>query len=178
MTDFNEFRIQTIGARCKGNRKAKVRNSYGVYDAYRNIRRNKWYDIGRPLKEKEFYSIIRGVNNLLADELSKGNSIVFPDKMGKLELRKQEVGASIVNGKLKVTYPIDWGETLKLWFEDKEARKDKTLLRQNVKNTYKVKYCKYDATYENKSFYEFTLNRFIKKALKEKINNGLTDTLW
>jgi hypothetical protein len=40
----------------------KVNNSLGVYDAYKWIRKNKWFNIGRPLKEHEFYSIIRKVN--------------------------------------------------------------------------------------------------------------------
>ena len=32
--------------------------------------------------------------------------------------------------------------------------------------------------YENQVFYEFEVNRFIKRALVESINNGKTDTLW
>ena len=48
------------------SRNHKITNSLGVYDAYKYIRKNKWLDIGRPLKEKEFYRIIREVNKLLA----------------------------------------------------------------------------------------------------------------
>lgn len=156
----------------------KVTNSYGVYDAYKHIRKNGWYDIERPIKEKEFYSIVRGVNKYFADEISNGNTVVFPSKMGKLELRKGQRGVSLVDGKLKVTYPINWEDTLRLWFEDKQARENKTLLRSENNYVYNVKYCKHDANYENKSFYEFALNRFIKRELKRKINNGQTDTLW
>jgi hypothetical protein len=32
-------------------RKHKVRNSLGVYDAYKYIRKNKWFNIGIPLTE-------------------------------------------------------------------------------------------------------------------------------
>lgn len=157
---------------------AKVRNSYGVYDAYKAIRKNKWFDIGRPLKEKEFYSIIRGVNDLLAEEIAKGNEVIFPSRMGKLELRKIKAGVSLVDGKLRNTYPINWEETIKLWFEDKEAKDKGVVLRNETDYIYHVKYNKFDATYENKCFYEFTLNRFIKIALKENINKGKIDTLW
>ena len=66
----------------------KVRGSFGIYDCYKAIRRHKWFDIGRPLKEKEFYSIIRGVNNLIAEEIANGETVTFPEKMGMLELRK------------------------------------------------------------------------------------------
>ena len=47
-------------------RNYKITNSIGVYDLYKLIRKNHWYDIGRPLKEHEFYAIIRKVNSLLA----------------------------------------------------------------------------------------------------------------
>lgn len=174
--EFRKFQDEILKRGSKS--KAKIRNSYGVYDAYKHIRKKGWYDIGRPLKEKEFYAIVRGINNMFAEEISNGNTVVFPERMGKLELRKKQCGASLVNGKLKVTYPIDWSNTLKLWFEDEEAKNEKVLLRQKEDHVYRVKYCKYDANYENKSFYEFALNRFIKKALKDKIKKGLTDTLW
>ena len=173
---FREFKTEIANER--GPKKMKVTNSYGVYDVYKDIRKNKWYDIGRPLKEAEFYAIIRGVNNLLAEEIANGNEVVFPSRMGKLELRKQETGASIVGGKLKVTYPINWLETIRLWLEDEEARKNKVRLRDESKYVFKVKYVKFDATYENKSFYQFTLNRDIKRALKENIKQGKVDTLW
>lgn len=174
--DYTEFRLNLQHAR--GPKKMRVTDSWGVYDAYKFIRKNKWYDIGRPLKEQEFYAIIRGVNDIMADEIALGKTVKFPCKMGCLELRKFEKGVKIVDGKLKVTYPIDWNETVKLWFEDEEAKKNKTLVRFKDKYIYKVRYDKYNATYDNKLFYQFTLNRFIKQALKENILNGKTDTVW
>ena len=173
---FEEFRDKIQKKSQKGH--AKIRNSYGSYDAYKAIRKKKWLNIGRPLTEHEFYSIIREVNNLLAEEVASGNTITFPSKMGRLELRKRMVGAKVSNGKLKITYPVDWKETLLLWYNDKEARQKKTLIRNEDNEIYHVKYCKHDATYENKCFYEFALNRFIKRALKDNIKKGKIDTLW
>lgn len=174
--DYKEFSNQVRKARIPKH--AKVRNSFGVYDCYKYIRKNKWYDIGRPLKEQEFYSIIRGINDLLAEELAQGREVTFPSRMGKLELRKIQTGVSLVDGKLKNTYPIAWEDTLRLWFEDEEARKNKTLLRHETEYVYHIKYNKYNANYENQCFYEFTLNRFIKQALKKNIDKGKIDTLW
>ena len=174
--DYKEFKNKTIKNCSK--RKTKISNSWGVYDIYKHIRKNGWYDIGRPLKEQEFYSIVREINKLLAQNITQGDSVTFPHKMGKLELRKFEQGVSIVDGKLKNTYPINWEETLRLWYENEEARKNKILLRDENKYIYRVRYEKYDATYENKRFYQFTLNRFIRQALKENIEKGLIDTLW
>lgn len=173
---FEEFRDKIQKKNQK--KQAKVRNSYGVYDTYKAIRKKKWPNIGRPLLEHEFYSIIREVNNLLAEEVAKGNTIVFPSKMGKLELRKKEVGAVISKGKLKVTYPVDWEKTLLLWYNSDEARINKTLVRTESTEVFYVKYNKFNATYENKCFYEFSLNRFIKRALKDNIKTGNIDTLW
>ena len=159
-------------------RNYRITNSIGVYDIYKKVRKNHWYDIGRPLKEHEFYAIIRSINKLLAENIVNGETVVFPASMGKLELRKYPRGVSFVNGKLKNTYPIDWKSTNQLWAEDEEEYRKKTLLRYESPTVYHVRYCKEDATYENKIFYQFRLHQKVRKKLKENIVNGKTDTLW
>ena len=160
--------------------KGKVRDSLGVYDVYKKLRKNHWYNIGRPVKEKEFYAIIRGVNKLLAEELAQGNTVTFPFRMGKLELRKFQVGVKLVDGKVKVTYPINWSETLRLWYNDAEAEKQKILMRTEVPWAYHIRYCTEgrSAKYPNKNFYQFAVNTFIKRALKHNIKQGKVDALW
>lgn len=174
--NYTEFVDKIVKRRSKKN--FKVTNSWGVYDSYKAIRKHKWYDIGRPLTEHEFYKIIREVNNLLAEELAIGKEVIFPCRMGKLEIRKRPVGVSLVRGELKNTYPIAWENTIRLWFEDEEAKNKKTLVRKEVKDVYYVKYNKFRANYENQSFYEFKLNRFVKLALNKNVNKGKIDTLW
>lgn len=111
--------------------------------------------------------------------IARGDTITLPSKMGKLELTKDQRGVYFdKNGNMKITYPVDWSATLKLWFEDAEAREQKILIRRNSKVVYKVHFNKYDATFNNKIFYDFTLNRFIKKKLKNNINNGLIDSVY
>lgn len=178
MEDYNEFINKTIKRSGHGIKNFKVQNSWGVYDAYKLMRKNHWYDIGKPVSEHDFYSIIRGVNNVIAEELSKGATVVFPANMGKLELRKSQRGVSIEGGRLKNTYPVDWLSTLELWYTDKEEREKKTLLRKEDKYVYHIKYCKFKATYPNKCYYDFTLNRGIKLLLKNNIENRLIDSLW
>ena len=174
---FEEYKSQLAHRKgCLG----KVRNSLGVYDIYKKIRKNHWYNIGRPLTEKEFYAIIRGINKLLADEIAMGNTVTFPQKMGRLELRKYPVGVKVKDGKLKITYPVDWNETLKLWYNDAEAERQKILMRNENPYVYFVKYCTEGTKcdYRNKFFYQFAINTFIKKALKRNIKQGKVDTLW
>ena len=172
--EYNEFKssIQHL----QENRTHKITNYLGVYDAYKSIRKNKWLNIGRPLTEHEFYQIIRRINNYLAEELVNGNDIIFPNRMGKLELRKRNSLPVIdKNGSLKVTYAIDWDSTLKLWYYDEEAFNHKTLIRLPERSIFRVKYNKDSANYENKSFIEFQINRDIKTRLKQKIKNNEID---
>ena len=166
-----KFEVQNLNS----SRKHKVTNSVGVYSVYKIIRKNHWYNIGRPLTEKEFYSIIRTFNKHIAEELSKGNDFILPYKMGTLEIRKYSPNITIKDGKLNTPLPIDWDKTLKLWYEDKESYDKKTLVRSDVKEIFRLIYNKSKAEYINKSFYELRFNREIKKKLKQNIKEGLID---
>lgn len=169
---YNEFRRYIQNSR---NRVYNITNSIGSYDAYKWIRKNKWLNIGRPLTEHEFYSIIRRVNNCLADSFLRGYDVKFPHKMGQLELRKYEARFNIEEGKVKTNLPIDWNRTLKLWYEDEEAYKKKTLVKMEEKEIYKVYYNKQLADYQNMVFYEFKVNRDLKKSIKQRIKEGKLD---
>jgi hypothetical protein len=157
-------------------RKYKVNNSLGVYDAYKWIRKNKWFNIGRPLTEHEFYSIIRKINNLLAEELLNSGDITLPQRMGNVELRKFEASIKIDDkGKVHTNLPIDWEKTLELWHEDEEAYKNKTLVKMEEQEIFKIYYNKSIANYNNRAFYEFIFNKDLKTRLKQKIKRGVID---
>lgn len=170
---MNDFRRSLL--KVDSPRTHKVRNSLGIYDAYKYIRKHKWFNIGRPLTEYEFYTIVRQVNNYLADELICGQDIILPHRLGRIELRKYDAKISIDNGKVKTNLPIDWDKTLKLWSEDEEAYKERTLIKMEEKEIFKVFYNKRTANYENKSFYTFEVNRDLKRRLKQKIKSGAID---
>lgn len=153
----------------------RVNNSYGVYDAYKYIRKNKWFDIGQPVTEHQFYSIIRRMNNLLADALIHEHDIELPCRMGIIEVRKYDARISIEDGKIKTNLPIDWDRTLKLWSEDEEAYQKRTLIKMEEKEIFSIYYNRIKANYNNKSFYEFTVNRDLKRRLKQRIKSGNFD---
>ena len=136
--EYEEFKNSI--KKVSSNRTHRVNNSVGVYNIYKIIRKNHWYNIGRPLTEKEFYSIIRTFNKHIADELSKGNDFTLPYKMGILEIRKYSPNITIKDGKLNTPLPIDWDKTLKLWYEDKESYDKKTLVRSDVKEIFRLIY--------------------------------------
>ena len=170
---MDEFRKQVL--KINGPRVHKVNNSYGVYDIYKYIRKNKWFDIGQPVTEHQFYSIIRGMNNLLADALLHGHDIELPCRMGVIEVRKYDARISIENGKVKTNLPVDWDRTLKLWSEDEEAYKERTLIKMEEKEIFSIFYNRTAANYKNKSFYEFRPNRQLKLMIKRRIKAGKLD---
>lgn len=173
---FQDFKNKTLHREIK--RTFRATNSFTIYDIYKYIRKNKWYDIGKPLTEHDFYLIIRTVNKLLAKKLIQGEMIVFPYKMGSIELRKARRGVRLNNGKISVSYPINWDATLRLWYKDSEAMKQKVLIRYENDVIYKVVYDKSKAYYRNKSFIAFSLNNKLKKSLKEGICSGDIDCLY
>ena len=170
---MDDFRKEVL--KVNESRVHEVNKSLGVYDAYKWVRKNKWLDIGRPLTEHEFYTIIRQINNLFADNIIEGNDIHLPHRMGDIELRKYENIIEFRNGVLVDSLPIDWDRTLKLWYEDEEAYKNKTLIKMEEKETFRVFYNKRTANYENKSFMQFEANRNLKLRLKQKIKNKTID---
>lgn len=176
MEDLKEFKSRILKRNTRKH--GVVRNCLGVYDIYKTIRRNKWYNIGRPLKEHEFYAIIRGINNLLAEKLKRGETVVFPMRMGKIELRKTRRGVFFKDGKLVNTYPVNWDATLELWYNDPEEMEKKTLVRFEQSTCYRLVYDKYNANYENQGFYCFKLNKFVQDGLAENLKKGTLDTLW
>lgn len=170
---MDEFRRKVL--KLNKSRTHKIRNSLGTYDAYKWIRKNKWLDIGRPVTEHEFYTIIRQVNNYLAENILNGEDVVLPHRLGTIELRKYDNRVYICNGKVVTNLPVDWDRTLKLWSEDEEEYKKRTLIKMEEKETFKVFYNKRTANYENKSFMQFKINRDLKRNLKQRIKNKTVD---
>lgn len=152
----------------------KVKNSLGVYDAYKWLRKNKWLNM-KPISEHDFYAIIRAMNKALAKNFLHLGSIKLPERMGEIILRKYPAKITLKNDKVQTNLPIDWDATLNLWSENKDSYEKRTLIRAEEREIFKVLYDKSKALYNNKSFYTFELNRNIKISLKRQLKNGLLD---
>lgn len=153
----------------------KITNSYGVYDAYKAIRKQGWFNIGRPLTEKEFYTIIRQCNSLVAEALTKGTAFTIPYNLGTLELRKTLKRIFLKDGRYYTNNPIDWKSTKDYWEQDKEAAREKVLIHYDLDEIYRILYNKRSSKYTNKKFIKFKPIRKIKQALVKEINNGHID---
>lgn len=159
-----------------GPRKHRLKHSLGIRDAFLYLQSHKWFDIGQPLKESVFQKIIRDTNNLLAFEIMEGRSIIFPERMGTLEVRKQDRYVDIVDGKIKTNYTVDWDKTLELWSEDAEAYQNKTLVRDlSSSERYMIFYNRKDANYNNKGYFLFKANRAVHRVLGQNIKKGQID---
>ena len=153
----------------------KVKNSYGVYDGFKYYRKNRPKEHKYVLTESQYFSIIRRVNELLGEALINGEDVTLPYRLGRLEVRKYEARITTDGKKVRTNLPIDWDRTLKLWYEDKESYKNKTLIKVEEKEIYKVYYNKNVAEFTNKAFYQFDVNRELKRRLKQNIKEGKLD---
>ena len=157
-------------------RHPKITHSWGVYDGYKYYRKIRPKDKSFVLKDVQYFAIIRTINKMFVDEFLKGLDIIFPEKMGSLRLVKNPaIFKYAKDNKIKTYMPIDWDATLKLWYEDAESYKNKTLVKKEEKEYFRIKYDKTRADYNNKSFYKLEPNRELKLRLKEKIRNKEID---
>lgn len=158
------------------HRKHKIRNSLGIYDGYKYYRKNKPKGKEYILTESQYFAITRHINNMLVEHLSKGYVINLPFRLGTLELRKYDKSIKIdAEGRIVTNLPIDWEKTLDLWYEDKEARENKELIRIDTPEIFKLYYNKSSANYNNKAFYDFSFNKDLKVKLKQNIKIGIVD---
>lgn len=171
--EFKDF-IKDI-KKVNKERHHKVTNSYGSKDAFHYYRKIKPNDSKYVLTDCQYLHIIRLINDQLRLNLIEGRDVVLPEKMGRLELRKQANKVCFKNGKLKTTRPVDWNATLKLWYDNPISKNKKQLVRQETLETFKVRYDKTKANYNNKTFYEFSTNRGIKLGLKKNIKLNKID---
>ena len=147
-----------------------VNNSYGVYDYYKYYRHNRPKDRSYyKMNEAQYYKLIRTVNEYLIDLLFQNKRLELPDGFGELIILRRDSKVIIKDGKVKTNRPVNWDATIRLWFEDKEAEKNKTLVRWDVDHVTTIKYLRTNAKFRNKAFYELQLVRRLKKRLSSLI---------
>lgn len=174
--ELSEFRKKVLRAEEKKHH-FNITNSNGTKEAWRWIKKNKWLDIGCPITELQFGKIIKAINLTLQDKLLEGKDVSFPNRMGRLEIRKFKAKIEYIDNKVVTTLPVNWKETLKLWWEDEEAHKNKTLVRHEGSDRFAIYFNREYANFANKSFYKFMPTRSFRKKLRDKIVNEGFDAL-
>jgi hypothetical protein len=171
MEEYQEF-LKEI-KKVKSKRVHKISGSLGIKDAYNHYRRNRPKEKKFVVKESDYFAIIRRLNEVIADQLSKGYEIKLPYRTGSLLVEKFKISPKInEEGKLVFKAPIDWDATLKLWFESPIDKENKTLVKTEKREIFKVVYCKKNANYINSSFVMFSPTRSLKNKIKEELKEG------
>ena len=170
---FKEF-IKEV-KKVNNERHHKVSNSYGSKDAFHYYRKIRPDNSEYVLTDCQYLRIIRLINDQLRTNLIEGKDVILPEKMGRLELRKHTNKIAFKEGKLKITNPVDWNATLKLWYDNPISKNKKQLVRQETQETFRVNYNKSKANYNNKIFYDFYTNRELKLGLKKNIKLNKID---
>ena len=152
--------------------KGKLTTDYSVKDYFQHYRHSVWrYQGGltkkgtrrqRMAKNSKwnltpvmFRKIISSINSLLLEATIQGEDIKLPIDFGTLYARQKEIYTKLdEEGNLKTNRAVNWNETMKLWFEDKEAREAKQIVYQdncNAKPYMRIQF----GDYTNKRFLEF-----------------------
>ena len=125
--NFEDFSKEVRKAATKKNFKVTHGHTTKLY--WRWLKKNKWLDLCCPVTERQSGIIIKEINKYFIERLLQGKDVRLPHHMGTLCIRKRKAKVRFVDGKLKIPYEPNWSETLKLWYEDQTAYKDKILIR-------------------------------------------------
>lgn len=158
----------------KSPRKHKINSSLGVTSCFKWLKENN-IDLKQKLTSKQFSDIIREVNKEIGETLLSSKEVLLPHRMGLLEIRKLDTKVLYKQDKLIVTNPIDWNATLKLWYEDEEAKKNKQTIKVEEKEIFRFYYNRLRAKYKNQSYFNIKFNRNLKLKLKDRIQQGSID---
>tara|TARA_R110002020_G_scaffold100855_1_gene238052 strand:+ start:18991 stop:19497 length:507 start_codon:yes stop_codon:yes gene_type:complete len=159
-------------------RNHRVKTDYGSIDYYKHfVRVTGNSSVSRAL----FGQIIKEFNSHVRERIStKGAEFIFPNRIGKVELRKVKTEVKIAeDGTIINNLPVNWRATRKLWNENERAKEKKTKIRYTNEHTdghtFKIFYIRSKANYKNKSVYKMQFNRDMKRKLSKSIFAGRID---
>lgn len=146
---------------------------YDTRDIYRTVRGTSLRGLG--IKEKEFSSIVKKVNERIAQSILEGDLVRLPCSMGTIIPIQKEAMYVNKKGKVVICKPVDWKATLALWEEDEEAKKENFKVRHDVDTVYRIIYNKKGANYRNKFYIQFKpikplIEKFIQRAVDGEIS--------
>lgn len=125
-------------------------------------------------KEKiKVSKIIQDIGKEINEHVSMGNAIDFPLGFGKimvLKYKKQPIFDK--EGNLKTHYYINWNETLKLWYENPEEHKKKTLVKELSDTAIRIKY-KHNFMHKDLYYLGFLPIHTMRKAIANNFKEGI-----
>lgn len=151
----------------------KINSHYGMSDYY------KYFKKLHPelkIERKTYCNIIENFNKQLINLIINDNiDYKFPSIGSSISIRKNKQTVKIQEGKIVNTSPVDWVATNKLWFDDKEAKEKKLLVRflnsHTSKHVFRIKFKKYLYGFKNKKYYKFKPVRSFTRDLAKRIKD-------
>ena len=159
-------------------RNHKVKTDYGSGDYYNHFIKETG---ATHISRAQFGKILREFNMYIRDRISnKGAEYIFPNKVGKVELRKVKTEVKIAeDGTIINNLPVNWLETRALWKENPVAKEKGVRIRYTNEHTdghtFRIYYRKSKANFKNKSIYKMQFNRDLKRQLSKSIFAGRID---
>lgn len=127
---------------------------------------------------KTWREVTNTLNEEMVSDLIDGKLIKLPHDMGSISLRRKPRSVRFdENGKPKINTPIDWGATTKLWSEDENALRNKTLIHFDSSNIYAFVWSKENITYLYANRIEFKPIRTANLRLRDRLKDGEIDCL-
>lgn len=160
---FEEFYTETLKKR-GGGKKFTVTNSYKTEEMFYYYRKNSKYKFDRGLYRK----ISDAINLKIAYYLTEDRSFKFPFNLGYVIIERREPK----NYKKYVRHIVDWRETIKLWYEDEECRKNKVKVLKKKKPHLDISYLRDIQRFPKSKMILFNLSRSFKMRLNKMFENG------
>lgn len=155
----------------------KIKNHFGIANYF------KWYGDNYEVRvdRQKFNDICSEFNLGITDLMLNDNVSYSPPLLGfTFSIRKTERIPKIKNGKLVNKLPVNFKETLKLWRNDEDAKKNKILIRHTNTHTgryiFSIRIIKTGKIYSNKKYYQFKPSRMFQRALAARIFDDTKDS--
>ncbi len=144
-----------------------LRESYKLYKK----------SVENPVDIKTYLTLAADYNKFLIRKVLEGKEVTLPSRMGTLSILGKEQKIRYDDEGNIVGLAPDWVETKKLWAENPEAKAAKKLLYHLNSHTdnvrYKYLWSKKNVLVENKTLYSLRLTRTNKRAVHNKIMEGV-----
>lgn len=145
-----------------------IKGGYGKSDYYKHYRHN-----GGTLLRDPYARVLRAVNKALVEELIEGaNDYTLPFGLGRISFRKRKNKAFITVNGIRSTTMVNWKDTMALWEDNPQAKRNKILLRYTNLSTgrYSFRIKMFTRRFANKDYFAFRFKRSFKRSFSDRIN--------
>jgi len=149
----------------------KTDDLYKFYKNEHKIKKTKSSKaVSRVLFSKILYTYYQ---KCIEEVILKNKALQFGYNLGMLKVFKREPNFFKTGDLNKIDLPIDYNATLKFWSENKEAEKNKQIIRHLNDHSdgyiYFYKWVKFHAKLKNKGWYAFKATRTNKLLLSSEV---------